>query len=106
MSLGNNFISSNDLCIDENLFFKVREYLKINGFKEKYPIYATGGYVSYILRNKEGFQVAIQKYITKEELEEKWISSIKRAFDLSISPNGELYEDWGQTTGKVKKIEL
>ena len=32
MSLGNNDIKYNNMCIDENIFSKVREYLKSIGF--------------------------------------------------------------------------
>ena len=81
------------------------EYLKINGYKEKYPIYATGGYVSYMFKNKEGFSVTLQSYINKDELNKEWVKAVKRAFDLSIAPNGDLYENWSQTTGLVKKLK-
>ena len=105
ISLGNNIIQNNNLCINENIFSMVREYLKINGYREKYPIYATGGYVSYILTNKEGFSVTLQSYINQQELDREWIKSIKRTFDLSIDPSGNLYENWNQKTGLVKKIK-
>ena len=105
ISLGNNIIQNNNLCINQNIFSMVREYLKINGYREKYPIYATGGYVSYILTNKEGFSVTLQSYINQQELDREWIKSIKRTFDLSIDPSGNLYENWNQKTGLVKKIK-
>lgn len=50
----------NNMFIGEDIFSKVRDILKSIGFREKYPIYATGGYVSYILKNKDFFC-----YITK-----------------------------------------
>ena len=34
MSLGNNDIKYNNMCIDENIFSKVIEYLKSIGFRE------------------------------------------------------------------------
>lgn len=100
LSLGNNFID-NHLTIDSNILPKVRQHLKDNGYKEKYPIYATGGYVSYILE-KNDFSISLQSYINQNELDENWIKSIKRAFDLSIDPSGNLYENWNQKQGKVK----
>ena len=102
MSLGNNAIDKNDICIDQNIFPKVREYLIANGYRQKYPIYATGGYVSYIFTDKDDFSIALQKYITKEELDKEWPKAMKRAFDLSIAPDGSLYENWSQTSGLVK----
>ena len=100
LSLGNNFID-NDLCIDKDILPKVRNYLKSIGYKEKYPIYATGGYVSYVLE-KDDFSISLQNYISQNELDINWVKSIKRAFDLSIDPNGNLYENWNQKCGKVK----
>lgn len=103
ISLGNNDIINNDLCIDDNIFSKVIEFLLANGFKAKYPIYATGGYVSHIL-TKDGFSISVQKYINEEELEQNWIKAVKRAFDLSIDPSGNLYNNWGQKSGIIKCI--
>ncbi len=100
LSLGNNYIN-NDICIDAVILPRVREYLKSIGYKEKYPIYATGGYVSYVLE-KDGFSISLQKYITQSELDENWVKSIKRAFDLSVDPSGNLYENWNQKDGRVK----
>lgn len=102
MSLGNKAIDKNNICIDENIFPKVREYLIANGYRQKYPIYATGGYVSYIFTDKDDFSIALQKYITKDELDKEWPKAMKRAFDLSIAPDGNLYENWSQTSGLVK----
>lgn len=100
LSLGNNFMDNN-LCIDKDILPNVRNYLKSIGYKEKYPIYATGGYVSYVLK-KDGFSISLQNYISQNELDENWIKSIKRAFDLSIDPSGNLYENWNQKCGRVK----
>ena len=68
----------NNMFIDENIFSKVRDYLKSIGFREKYPIYATGGYVSYILKNKEGFSVTLQRYINQNDLDKEWSRAIKK----------------------------
>lgn len=105
LSLGVNGSKTNHLCINKEVLPKVREYLKMNGYREKYPIYATGGYVSYVLKGKDGFSVTIQSYINKNELDQQWPKAIKRAFDLSIDPSGNLYENWNQTTGLVKKLK-
>lgn len=104
LSLGINEINYNTLCIKEDIFPKVISYLKDIGFEEKYPIYATGGYVAYVLKDKNDFTISIQKYITKEQLEQNWFKAVKRTFDLSISPSGNLYENWHQTSGMVKSI--
>lgn len=104
LSLGNKKVDNDNFCIDASIFPKVREYLKANGFREKYPIYATGGYVSYILKNKDGFSVSLQNYINQADLDKEWPKSIKRAFDLSIDPSGNLYENWNQTSGLVKTL--
>ena len=101
-SLGIKNINCNDLHIDENVFEEVKEYLKEHNFKTRQPIYATGGYVTNVFRNKDHFSIAIQKYITEEQLALEWPKALKRVFDLSIAPNGDLYENWSQTSGLVK----
>ena len=40
--------------------------------------------------------------ITEEQLALEWPKALKRVFDLSIAPNGDLYENWSQTSGLVK----
>lgn len=102
-SLGSRSVNYNDLCINPDVFEELIEKLKCD-YKTKYPIYATGGYVSQIFKNKE-FSISIQKYINPFELDKKWISAIKRSFDLSIDPSGNLYENWNQTTGLVKTLK-
>lgn len=102
-SMGNKDYSKN-LTIDPSIFNLVIIHLQEMGYKMEYPIYATGGYVAYIFENKEGFTITIQSYITKEELDKSWESSVKRAFDLSIDPSGNLYENWHQKSEPVKSI--
>jgi len=106
VSLGKNFTQDNDLCIDSDIFFNVINYLRDNGFRGKEPIYATGGYVSYVFTDRDKFSVSIQKYISQNELDEKWPTAIKKTFDLSIAPNGDLYENWNQTSGMVKVLKI
>lgn len=103
-SMGNNDIYDQSLNIDPKVFKDVINYLKDQGFIEKYPIYATGGYVSYIFKDKDDFSVTVQSYISKKELDETFESAIKRAFDLSIDPAGNLYENWHQQSDPVKHI--
>lgn len=97
--------SNRHLHIDNNALNEVIDFLKNECFalqQKKYPIYASGGYVSYIFKDPtDGFSISIQKYITKEELSQNWPKAVKRAFDLSIDPTGKLYENWHQNNGEV-----
>lgn len=93
-----------NINIDHGIFDSVINYLMINGFKRSIPIYATGGYVLTMLK-KGGINISFKHYISKKELEENWPSAIKRTFDLSIDPNGNLYENWHQTSGLVKTLK-
>lgn len=104
MSMGNNEVYEQSLNIDDSVFKEVINYLKENDFISKYPIYATGGYVSYIFKDKDDFSVTVQSYLTKDELDNAWVSAVKRAFDLSIDPAGNLYENWHQQSVPVKSI--
>lgn len=104
MSMGNNEVYEQSLNIDDSVFEEVINYLKENDFISKYPIYATGGYVSYIFKDKDDFSVTVQSYLTKDKLDNAWVSAVKRAFDLSIDPAGNLYENWHQQSAPVKSI--
>ena len=101
-SLGFKDLGYSNLCIDPLIFEQLIEYLS-SQYKTKYPIYATGGYVTNIFYTKD-FSISIQRYITVEQLSENWKKAIKRTFDLSVDPSGNLYENWSQTSGFVKKI--
>ncbi len=105
-SMGAKDIYSKSLNIDPKVFDDLINYLKENGFRNKFPIYATGGYVSYVFKDKDGFSVAVQNYITKKELDNEWPYAIKRTFDLSIDPSGNLYENWHQQSNPVKSIGI
>jgi len=102
-SLGCKNIDYNNLCLEPLVFDELIELLK-SLYRYNYPVYATGGYVSHIFK-KGDFSISIQKYIDSLELEEKWISAIRKNFDLSIDPSGDLYENWNQISGFVKKID-
>lgn len=104
-SVGNRSFKLDNLYIDDNVFPKAMERLfEMRGYSKKTPIYSTGGYVSTVLEDVSGRTVAFKHYISSEELEREWPRAIKRTFDLSIDPEGNLYENWHQTSGKVKSI--
>lgn len=103
-SMGSKDIYETNLHINPQVFDDLINYLNEKEFRSKYPIYATGGYVSYIFKDKDDFSVTVQSYITKNELDTAWPSAIKRAFDLSIDPAGNLYENWHQQSNPVKSI--
>lgn len=104
ISMGSNKVYEQSLNIESNVFDDVINYLKEKGLKSKYSIYATGGYVSYVFKDKDDFSITVQKYLTKEELDDYWVSAVKRSFDLSIEPAGNLYENWHQQSSPVKSI--
>lgn len=90
--------------IDDNVFDEVIGCLRQNSFEMSLPIYSTGGYILTILK-KGAYNISIKHYISKKELEDNWPSAYKRTFDLSIDPKGNLYENWHQTSGIVKKLK-
>ena len=99
-TLGHNNVS---LHIDDAILTEVIKFLRAESFKQKrYPIYASGGYVTYIFKDpQDDFTISIQKYITKDDLSKNWPKAVKRAFDLSISPDGRLFENWHQNYGEI-----
>lgn len=103
-----SFENKNDISnnIDSNLFRDVIDILIENGWKkEKYPIISNSGYELVTLNAPEynfiHMTVRFKRYVSKKELEILWLKAVKRTFDLSISPNGKLYDDWSETNAKV-----
>ncbi len=107
-SLGLLTGAGTDLNIDDSALAEVIAFLQAEKFKQKkYPIYASGGYVTYVFKDRESdFSISIQKYITKEDLSQNWPIAVKRAFDLSIAPDGKLYENWHQNYGEIENASL
>lgn len=101
LALGQKDFNYNGLYIDDNLFDEIIAKFNHSNFHKRYPICSTSGYLTYIFKDDDGFQVAIQKYIDEKELEKYWLTAIKRVYDLSIDPLGNLYETWGQGENKV-----
>ncbi len=99
-SMGEITPYDDNLTIDKSVFESAMQTIQKAGFVRKIPIYSTGGYTSTVLTNGK-FSIVFKSYITKKELEENWPSALKRTFDLSIAPNGDLYQNWSQTSGKV-----
>ncbi len=104
VSLGNKAINYDYLYIDDTIFDSVIEYLK-SIYRYKSPIIATGGYEAHVFSDTDNFKVSIQKYIDSVDLSKKWNRALKRNFDLSIDPSGNLYENWNQKENKIKTIE-
>ena len=102
-SLGTNY-KANNISISKDLFPNAMSYFVCEGYKRSIPIYATGGYISTVLKHSDGTSIAFKQYISIKELESQWPTAIKRTFDLSMDPNGDLYSNWHQTSGLVKKI--
>lgn len=91
---------------DESLFKKCIDILIHQGYKESYPVISTGGYILYILKNehKNLNTIVFKKYISKQELLTKWPTAVKRTFDFSMSPNGDIYANWSETGNKIKTL--
>ena len=106
-SLGLLTGTGTDLNIDDQALADVISFLQGENFRQKkYPIYASGGYVTYIFKDKDDdFSISIQKNLSKSDLSTNWPKAVKRAFDLSIDPAGNLYENWHQNYGMVDILE-
>lgn len=95
--------SENSKQILDCIFDEVIEKLKEQGYiVEELPIYSTGDYKLIIVKSiNEKKTISFKKYITKEELEQEWFRASKRTFDLSMAPNGDIYENWNQKSNLV-----
>lgn len=88
------------MLIDDKIFTEVIELLKMQGFECKYPIVSTGGYEMYVLKHNH-ISIVFKKYLSKKELELKWLKAVKRTFDLSIDPSGNVYTNWSETGKQI-----
>lgn len=94
-SLGSKDIDYSDLCVDPSIFDQVQQELLKQGFKEKEIICSTGGYILKRFQ-KSYYSVSFKIYISKDELSKYWESSIKRTFDFTMTPSGDIYQDWNR----------
>lgn len=88
------------LLIDEEIFDEVIAKLREQNYEIVPTIYSTGNYKLILARNGKK-SISFKKYITKEELEREWSFALKRTFDFSMDPSGNLYENFHQNTSKV-----
>jgi pyruvate-formate lyase-activating enzyme len=100
-------LESNIEKIDDDVFNKVLNYYRNSYANISDIIYSTGNYKLVIIKDddylrKSKMTISLKKYITEEELQENWYNSQKRTFDISMSPNGDIYDNWNQSTEKVK----
>lgn len=84
-------------------FTEVGEILSKERFSKSVPIIGTAGYRVITYEKFFSGVISFKEYITNAEYEKCWPYAIKRTFDLSINPNGEIYENWN---GKGKKLSL
>ncbi len=95
-----SFDSTNTLPIENEVFDEVLSDLGKQGYKIGLPIYSTGNYKLIIA--KKGYQtISFKQYIEREELEHGWQDAVKRTFDLSMDPSGNIYQNWHQSSDKV-----
>lgn len=89
--------------IDSSEISNTLRYLDILGFNISKPIYSTSGYELHIAKKEENsMNISFKEYKNPKEIEHKWYQSAKRCFDLSMAPNGEIYESWDQQQQPIK----
>jgi MoaA/NifB/PqqE/SkfB family radical SAM enzyme len=99
-SLGNENINYNNINIDDRIFDDVINYLLGCNYERTIPIYSTGGYELIMVTN--GFKtISFKRYIDKETFKRIWPTALKRTFDLSMNPAGEIFNNWHQSSGKI-----
>lgn len=103
----NTFDSSyKNLNVKNDLFDEAINILKLQGFDYNYPVISSGGYKMYMLKNNlSRLRVAFKQYISKEELANLWLNAVKRTFDLSMAPDGTIYDNWAQDENKTKVLK-
>ncbi|MCI8347720.1 MAG: hypothetical protein HFJ12_07250 [Bacilli bacterium] len=89
--------------IDDNEIPSMLAYLDMVGFTISKPIFSTSGYELHLAHNlKKNINISFKEYKDPKEISKKWNLSPKRCFDLSMAPNGYIYESWDQQQQPIK----
>ncbi|MDD3048423.1 MAG: hypothetical protein PHQ89_00325 [Bacilli bacterium] len=83
------------------MFLEAGDVLKDNNFTSTVPIIGTAGYRLVTYKKSKLGTISFKEYISKEEYEETWPKFIKRTFDLSIKPSGDIFENWNSDGKKL-----
>ena len=90
--------------INPNELEKVKKVLLSYNYTPSLPIYSATGYKLTIFK-KGNMTITFKEYISEKELDTKWANAVKRTFDLSIAPDGKLYENWNQQSNPILSLK-
>ena len=94
-SLGTKKLEYEDLYVSPDTFEDVYKELLRQDFVCKEEISSTGGYI--LKRFQKGnYMVSFKIYITMDELKEIWDKTIKKTWDFTMTPSGDVYQDWNR----------
>jgi len=94
-SYGSEGLDYGDLYVSPIIFEPVKQELLNQGYIKKPEICSTGGYLLDIFTNSS-YNVIFKEYINKQDEQKLWFEKCKRTFDLSMTPNGDVFENWRQ----------
>lgn len=97
--------NDNTLQLDDDVFDEVISTLIHQGFKiSDIPIYSTGDYKLVMLDSpNRKIKITIKKYLPYDIALKEWNRAAKRTFDLSMTPNGDVYKNWHQKNELILK---
>lgn len=93
-SMGKKGINYENLYVDQNILNDVFSVLLAQGFERKRTICSTGGYILKRFVKNYNYIVSFKIYISKEQFPQYWRDCVKRTFDFTMTPNGDVYQDW------------
>lgn len=93
-SMGKKGIDYENLYVDPNILNDVFSTLLAQGFERKRTICSTGGYILKRFVKDFYYIVSFKIYISKEQFPKYWKNCVKRTFDFTMTPNGDVYQDW------------
>lgn len=91
--------------IDKNVIPNTLSYLERIGFMVSNPIYSTSSYELHIASSLSYHQIlniSFKEYKDSLEIVSRWNTACKRCFDMSMAPNGDVYETWDQQKDPIK----
>lgn len=87
--------------IDQNVIRDTLAILERNSFQISKPIYSTSEYELHIA-TLNNLKIHFKEYKNPKYIDQQWHQSSKRCFDLSMAPNGDIYESWNQQQKPIK----
>lgn len=95
------FNVKNNSSLKDDFFLDTFKYLSKIGYRISGPVYSNSSYEMY-KANFQRMSITFKEYKDPLVIYNKWNSATKRCFDLSMAPDGNIYNTWDQDRSPIK----